>query len=488
MARLRLEPVLVATLLLTALILRCGALLIFSSHLQEDRDAYLTIAGQLAQGRGYCDPITQRATAFRPPVYTIILVPITRLAHPEMGIALLHAVLGTATVFLTLTLGRRLGFKWCAYLAALLVAVDPLLLQYTTFPMTETIFTFLVTLLLAVVIEKENTRDRSDLCDAPGIDRGLIRPFRPTKPILFCLRREFGIGVIFGLCALCRPTIWAFGLMTAFWWCCRVARENKPDRINLSATPGADRRLAGPVRQVSYVQFFLAKIPWSMLLATTLTVSPWLVRNFVVMGTPILTTTHGGYTLLLGNNPVFYREVVRKPWGTVWDDASPDATHQTWYQAVAKQMEQELPITASEIDRDRWTYRRAWQNIKNEPSLFIRACCLRFRRFWHVAPLGRSAKSVPVMAQHAVRLFYVFVTIGFLLGIVRLKWAESSRWLPLALLLTSFTLVHLFFWSNMRMRAPLIPVIALLAAYGFGGWFCKKRDVRFSERKLKVGD
>ena len=42
--------------------------------------------------------------------------------------------------------------------------------------------------------------------------------------------------------------------------------------------------------------------------------------------------------------------------------------------------------------------------------------------------------------------------------------------LPLLLIL-NFTLVHLFYWSNMRMRAPLVPLIALVAARGIAGLF-----------------
>ncbi len=41
-----------------------------------------------------------------------------------------------------------------------------------------------------------------------------------------------------------------------------------------------------------------------------LTISPWAIRNWQVFGRPIITTTHGGYTLWLANNPAYYREVV----------------------------------------------------------------------------------------------------------------------------------------------------------------------------------
>ena len=56
------------------------------------------------------------------------------------------------------------------------------------------------------------------------------------------------------------------------------------------------------------------------LLAMTiaLVLLPWMIRNLLVLGEPIWTTTHGGYTLALANNPVYYREVLDGPPGRVW--------------------------------------------------------------------------------------------------------------------------------------------------------------------------
>ena len=42
-------------------------------------------------------------------------------------------------------------------------------------------------------------------------------------------------------------------------------------------------------------------------------------RQLSAVGRPIVTTTHGGYTLLLANNPYFYQHLRREPWGSVWD-------------------------------------------------------------------------------------------------------------------------------------------------------------------------
>ena len=44
-----------------------------------------------------------------------------------------------------------------------------------------------------------------------------------------------------------------------------------------------------------------------------------------------------------------------------------------------------------------------------------------------------------------------------------------SSWLWGLLLVACLTAVHTFYWTDMRMRAPLMPVVALAAA---GGLFC----------------
>ena len=63
--------------------------------------------------------------------------------------------------------------------------------------------------------------------------------------------------------------------------------------------------------------------------------------------------------------------------------------------------------------------------------------------------------------------WYLLIYVAAALGVGRLgRRLGSSPWLAGCLLTGVFTLVHLLYWSNMRMRAPLIPVLALLAAVG----------------------
>ena len=43
--------------------------------------------------------------------------------------------------------------------------------------------------------------------------------------------------------------------------------------------------------------------------------TPWAWRNARIFGEPVWSTTHGGYTLALANNPVYYAEVLDGPAG-----------------------------------------------------------------------------------------------------------------------------------------------------------------------------
>jgi len=407
-----------------ALLLRLGAVWFLNDNLTDDRDAYLAIAGGLLEGDGYVTPGSQRPTAFRPPLYPTVLAGIMVMGG---GIGVAQALLGATTVWLTYLIGRRVfATRTGACLSAGMVALDPLLIMYTTFPMTETLFTFLVAALLLCLPQQP-----TDTPDQASENEGVLRPtLRSHLHPILC-------GVLFGLCALCRPTIWAFGGLLGVWWVRTVVLNG-----GLSNLP---RRL-----------------PWGAISATILIVAPWAIRNQISLGWPIITTTHGGYTLLLGNNPVFYSEVVRQPWGTVWDGESLDA----WQQSLKVQITAE-PSIVSELDRDRWMQQRALQNIGGDVPTFLRACWLRLRRLWNLVPQGEAADQVPSFVRFGVGAYYGLCFVGLGWAIVRLDWSGLNRWAAVLLLMLSFSLVHAIYWSNVRMRAPLVPAIALLSTAGW---------------------
>ena len=129
-----------------ASLLRAVAAWRWRGEITNDVDLYRALAAGLLAGKGYVDPATGVATAFRPP-----LVPLTYAALGNAGsaILMLQVLAGALTAGLTVRLASRLGLGWrSAAGAGLLVACDPVLVRYVARPMTETVCALLAVGLL----------------------------------------------------------------------------------------------------------------------------------------------------------------------------------------------------------------------------------------------------------------------------------------------------------------------------------------------------
>jgi 4-amino-4-deoxy-L-arabinose transferase-like glycosyltransferase len=361
----------------------------------SDPDMYLPIARSLAAGRGYCiwDGIP---TANRPPLYPILLAPIAGILDGRLlpyGIAALHVALGLGTVALTYLTARRWGYSSTrSTLAAAIVALDPVALVQSRVVMTETLAAFLVAACLAAT----TLRGR----------RGAILS-----------------GLAFGLGALCRPSLLPGAALVGLAW--------------LTVAPG-DRR----GRAVGVGLFALGVVA---------VLSPWAVRNAIRFGQPIWTTTHGGYTLALANNPEYYADVVDGPPGAVWSGPNQDA----WFDRVARATAGMTPTEA-----DRYFQREGLRMLRERPTTFLRASIARLGRFWGVAP---SALVYGRGLRLATAAWTVPLWIALACGLLR---RDAWRWPAIVapLLILGLTGVHTFYWTDMRMRVPVLPAIALIAA------------------------
>ena len=410
-----------------ALAVRLAVVISWPHQLEVDADGYLQQARALANGDGFINKQLDEPSAFRPPLYPIVLSVLLWLRVPYWGIGVFHALLGVATVVMTWGIARRLGLShWRAFFAAAVVSFDPILVGYTVQAMTETLFT----LLLTMVLFFWTTLHTSDPCRFDAVTSHKIMG-----------RRQWITGFLLGLTGLCRPTVWAFAMLVLVVWVWRQRRN----LVSAAKWQFNNWRLVDwPV------------VNWRLVVGAFVIVAPWAVRNALMLGRPIVTTTHGGYTLLLGNNPVFYREVLDAPWGTTWSRAS--LSH--WQNDMEIQLSQ--AGIEGECARDVWLRNRALANISNDPVSFFRACGLRIVRFWRVVPHDGSR-----VVRIGSCVFYVSVLLAFMTQLIqvlyrRIQLSPAVQLMLLAIL--SFTAVHAVYWSNMRMRGPLIPLIAILIA------------------------
>jgi hypothetical protein len=406
-------------LLLVALALRAGMLWQYGGNLAEDRDKYRRIAALVAAGDGFVDPVALTPTAYRPPLYPLLLASVLVCGGGHVAIGVAQLVLGVATVAFTFLCGRRLQLGGASLVAGLLVAVDPLLLHQTTLVMTETLAAFLAVVMLWLCLNTPS------------------------------LVRNSGLGLAFGLSCLCRPTFWAFGAFAGVCWSIDAIFSQKT-----AATSWSMR----------------VRTALALVAGLILAVAPWGIRNALVMGRPIITTTHGGYTLLLAHNPAYTRSVVEQPWGAIWEGDSFDDWSATIEAALASE---DPPLDvghlspAIELARDAWMNRRARDYIRSEPRIAVRSGLTLLGRFWSVIP--QATKNAPI--SRSIRLlvatWYAAVLIALICGAFRILRGNWRPWVPLLTLIAGFTLVHSLYWADMRMRTPLVPAIALIAAACF---------------------
>jgi hypothetical protein len=500
-------------LILLCCALRGGALLLLADGLRADNDpdGYWRLAKNLVEHGTYGEnnasvkgdsPIfvdtnigtVPVPTAYRPPLYPMLLTGCVACGeYGRVAVGVLHVLLGVATVGMVFALGRRWGLG-CrgAAVAALLVACDPILLSWSAQVMTETLATFLTTAGLLALTRTEQRRHESTIAGSQrlaecagvcGESPGAVGS-RLLGSSLFrgSVVGQALAGIVLGLAALCRPAflLWTFAAGVVLW------RQHFVRRIRINTNsrgPTARGRIAHAIA-----------FPWAFCLGVILVLTPWAIRNQIQFGRPIITTTHGGYTLLLANNPAFYDWLRTGAWGSVWQA---DQFNADW----------DARRPADELQADRQAYAEAIETIRSEKSTFFHACLVRIGRFWSPLPHQLTTDETPLrrLSRYAVALWYLAEFALVLLGMWRLavqrgegrgergekedeggeRKREGGRVLRVALRLPpsalplspspwlwGFLLVacllasHTVYWTDMRMRAPIMPVVALVAAAG----------------------
>ena len=193
----------------------------------------------------------------------------------------------------------------------------------------------------------------------------------------------------------------------------------------------------------------------------------------------------------------------------------------------------DLRRPGNELEDDHLAYAEAWQTICHEPGTFLYACVVRVGRFWSPLPHRVTAAETPWavrrpieldlrarfgqlplphrvtaeepplrrLSRYAVALWYL---PEFLLAILGLWWLwkcptnlqiskspnlqipkspnpeiprpPSSAWHWGLLLIACLMAGHLLDWTDMRMRAPIMPVVAIFAAAGLP--CCRPRPLK----------
>lgn len=499
----------VVVLIIIAAIVRGSVLWIGFNQLLDDPDAYDAIARTLSTTGTFgvvASGDDTVPTAFRPPLYPTILAVIQRaiiatdeeLQDPLISgttpvsrnaIAVLHWLISLATVVTTYFVARRMlrpsetqgmpsadsiedPAKLPAFFAGLLVAVDPILVQSSVRVMTETLAT-----LLAVGALYGWCRLIDALKSQPS-EHGSVDKKKNQLELRSIMKAALPLGLVLGLAYLCRPTfiVWTamlIGYLAAWsaWRTFAAVRE----RVSRSGQTDSVAECTGRASP--------AIAALTLVAITGLFVSGWTFRNQQHFGKPIWATTHGGYTLLLGNNPSFFQYMRSGSIGIAWDPQPFFDRWETRHTADPRQpvfWASQAPLPPdpvwqatlqdskihAELLEDRLAYETAKMAIANDRNGFIWATLWRVGRLLSPMPqVFENASTAKRIGAAAITIYYT-ATIGLMIwGLFRLGGELlQPRWLAAITLVLSLMVVHSIYWSNMRMRAPAIPAMAILAA------------------------
>jgi 4-amino-4-deoxy-L-arabinose transferase-like glycosyltransferase len=376
----------------------------------SDSATYDELAWNLARGQGFQ---VMGATALYPTAKAPLLPWVVSLLYRGTGhvyfyAILLQCVIGALVPVILRALGRSMFGLPVGRIAGWLAVVNPLLVFFSGYLLTESLFCVVMLLALFASVEWLKT-------PRPG--------------------RALGVGVMWGLACLTRPTAMPLPVVVALWaW------------APLSLTVAASDRL----RQLGL-----------LFLGLVLTLAPWTIRNAVVLHELVPISTGGGRTLLDANN------------AKVWDDpvmrgnAISTAEVEPWVSKFKNHSEVEVDRMASQeaiaFGLSRW---RQWPVI----------AWAKLARFWRPNAMTESTgrwfqrDSLPdrILRLLDPLLLWSLVVLPLAIwGLVRTlrSTRQHFQMLPL-LIIAMFTLSAVVFWGALRMRVPVEPLVVLYAAAG----------------------
>ena len=188
------------------------------------------------------------------------------------------------------------------------------------------------------------------------------------------------------------------------------------------------------------------------------TIAPWTLRNYQVLGAFIPVSTNGGMSLLAGNNPSMTFDL-----RTDYNDSDP-IFQQVNFSVV------------DQVAADQRAREAAWRWIGENPVKFVSLMPKKLIRLW--LPDGESEWNLQRgfsnyekwwreirTARVINQIYYFFLLAGFIFALTRcVRLREPQTWaIPLTILY--FTILSLVFSGQSRYHAPLMPLIIMYAAW-----------------------
>jgi hypothetical protein len=198
------------------------------------------------------------------------------------------------------------------------------------------------------------------------------------------------------------------------------------------------------------------RVPWSRLIvsvavwtiAAGVVTSPWVARNWVVLGSPVLLKTNLGAELFVGTATTSRGAIFR----------ALDKTQLEYHR------------DQSEVAYNRYLLSKALERIVKNPLLFLAATASRFVQFWVVNPRLGSETFVRLIYFGPVLLLALYGIYCFR----KRRWQLAPIFLFLLVYPIPFYVIHV---DRGRYSYPVEPFVVLLAAAAVAVWYTRRRNV-----------
>lgn len=362
---------------------------------------------------------------WQPPVYPYLLAVIHRAFGENFYvIRLLQSVIASFSCVLVYLIGRRIFGRSVGLIAALMVSGYGVLIYFDGefLPTSLAVLLNLVSMLMLL-----------RAVESPGVRRWLLS------------------GIVLGLSAITVANVLVFVPFTIAWiW---IVFRNSGERSQGSAVTDGVKRTTWVI---------------SFCLGVFMIISVVTVRNYVVGEDLVFISYNAGLNFYIGNNPDYDRTVGIRP-GRDWVELT----------GMPSDEGIEKPSLTS-----RFFLSKAWTFIRESPADYVRLLLKKLYLFWNGDEIKRNQDiyfSRSYSSLLSVLLWKKGIAFPFgLLGPLALtgillclkRWREV--FLPLTFVLSYTTSVVLFFICS-RYRVPVLPFLALFAAYTLWWWMQRLR-------------
>ncbi len=384
----------------------------------EETPAWWPVSLNVAEGRGYtacfesyfpfCNEATGNPTAMREPVPVLLFAAVAALTRESlMAASLVELALHVAIVVTVFFLARELFDPTVALVAAGLWAIYPPALKMV--PQVS-----------------------GDLTAALMMTAGmywLVRARRTGRMAYWLIA-----GLCWGLAVLSRSA--ALGVAGALVAGMVVEKAAAMRR----GGPGA-RQWAPPM--VGFV------------LAISLTVSPWVIRNELVFHSPVLTSTLSAYNLYRQNHVVASDGYLR-----IVGSAEAD-TEVTRLLAEAVNLSHD---TVNEVQMSAVYQREALRIIAAYPVRYLALSAYRFLPLWFDWQVPEAYGTHTTRWDEVIMVLQASLLALALVGLAS-SWRQS--W-PLAMAVVVTSAEYMAVISLMRYIVPVMPLVIILSATGMG--------------------